>query len=164
MLWGTLCRETLRVNFLHWGWLAPIKGVEWGRSTVLGLLTGALISRPIGEIYFGLCEQDYDQIKGDVAWVCAVFGFLFWVIFTPVRIDWLSRIGRWTYSTYLLHWGVMILALRAANLFFIRNLNSAPMLFTTIVVVASFAAGAVFYRWIEQPSDRVGKWFTRGKR
>jgi len=164
MFWGALCRETLQINFSRWAWLAPVKGIDWARSTVLGLLTGFLIFRSLGAIGFGFYEQDYySQVRGSLALPCAVFGFLFWVIFTPVRIDWLSRVGRWTYSTYLLHWGVITVALRTATFFSIKEPNSVPMVFTTILIPVSFAIGAVAYRWIEQPSDSVGKWFTRGK-
>jgi len=163
MFWGALCREILHVNFSRWTWLNPIRGVNWARAVVLGLLTGFLTSRPLVTITFGLYEQDYSAVKGELALTCAALGFIFWVVFTPVRIDWLSRIGRWTYSTYLLHWGVMIVALRVTHFFSIKEPTSVPMLFASIVIAASFAVGAVAYRWIEQPSDRIGKWLTRSK-
>jgi len=164
MFWGALCRETLRINFSRWAWLVPVKGIDWARSTVLGLLTGFLVFRSLGAIGFGSYEQDsYSQVRGSLALPCAVFGFLFWVIFTPVRIDWLSRLGRATYSTYLLHWGVIAVARRTAIFFSIEEPNSVPMVFTTIVTPVSFAIGAIAYRWIEKPSDAIGKRLTRAR-
>jgi len=157
MFWGALCREILHVDFSHRTWLAPVKGVNWGRAALLGILTGTLVFYPLGEIYFGLCEQDYSQIIDGLGLACAALGFLFWVILTPMRIDWLSRVGRWTYSTYLLHFGVIVMSHRVLNFFSIKDPNSVPLLFSSILIIASFAVGAVAYRWIEQPSDRIGK-------
>jgi len=163
MFWGALCREILHFDFSRWAWLAPIKGVNWARAAVLGLLTGTLVFHSLGGICFGLYEQDYLQVRGELALTGAVLGFLFWVILTPVRIDWLSRVGRWTYSTYLLHFCVIIMAHRVLSFFSIKNPNPVPMLFTSIVIAVSFAVGAVAYRWIEQPSDWIGKRLTAKK-
>jgi len=161
MFWGACCREVLQIDFSRWNCLAPIKGVKWVRATVLGLLTGVLVFCPLGGIYFGFYEQDYPQIRDGLALTCAALGFLFWVILRPVRVSWLSCVGRWTYSTYLLHFGVMTTFLRVFRLFSIENPSSVPMIFPSIVIVASFTVGAVAYRWIEKPSDRIGKRLTR---
>gem|GEM_PF-6457974 len=49
---------------------------------------------------------------------------------------------------------------RMISLFFTQSPNLVPLLFTITVIVASFAVGAVAYRWIEQPSDSIGKRIT----
>jgi len=163
MFWGALCREILQVDFSRRTCLLSVKGANWARAIVLGLLTGFLIFKPLVSIGFGLYDQDYPQVRGGLALTYAVLGFLFWVILRPVRVSWLSCVGRWTYSTYLLHFGVMTTMMRVLKFFSIENSNSVPLLFTITVIAASFAVGAVAYRWIEQPSDAIGKRLTRGK-
>jgi len=147
MFWGGLCREILRIDFSRWCWSAPRHGVSWARASALGLTTGALIL-----VHF---------TKGiDLGWLVSVLGFLFWVVLTPVRITWLSHIGRWTYSTYLLHNLIITLARSKLSLPIFREISDIPLCFAGLCLLFSFIAGALAYRWIEQPSDRIGKQLT----
>jgi len=157
MFWGSLCRKALYFDFSRRRWLTPIKRVDWSRSAVFGFLTVPLIYRSLVSISLG------HQVRYELMLVCAALTFLFWIIFTPVRINWLSRIGHRTYSTYLLHFGVMILSHRIVKHLSLEEFFHLPLFFTTFVLVLSFAVGALAYRWIEQPSDAIGKQLAAGR-
>jgi len=158
MFWGALCREVLRFDFSRWHYLAPWRGVDWARSVVLGGITGLLMLRHLAWGGLGLLEGDPSATLPYLPLVTAAFGFLFWALLTPVRIAWLSRVGRWTYSTYLLHWVVTI----GGFLPFVPHLEKWPVgLYYAALLFVSFGVGGVAYRWIEQPSDRIGKRLTR---
>lgn len=162
MFWGALCRSFLYFKFYRWSWLAPVKGVDWARSVMFGLLTAPLVFRPIVHFFLPHLGGDRPNWLRLVS-VFAAFGFLFWVVFKPVRIGWLSSVGRWTYSTYLLHL-VVIMAVHWVGQFpFFSGLYRIPLFFTFLVLIISFAVGAVAYRWIEQPSDAIGKRLAAGR-
>jgi len=166
MFWGAVCREILRFDFSQYRWSAPIKRMDWSRSSAIGLVTTPLVI--IGLYYFiygGSYGWGNVETRFGLSLLCAVFGFLFWVILTPIRINWLSAVGRWTYSTYLLHF-IVIIGIRNvidSNALSGRSfiLRAWPLpIYTLISLVLCFAVGAMAYRWIEQPSDRIGKRLT----
>jgi len=165
MFWGATCREILYSDISDWPFL-NFKGK--GRAFLIGLVTAPIISGASILIYRGI------TLYGPISWsgvlglgvslLIAILGFLFWVVVArPVRFGWLSTVGRWTYSTYLLHaivlWGIG----KAVHLFPVLG-GQSLLLYIFLALVLSFTVGAVAYRWIEQPSNRVGKWLTRGKR
>gem|GEM_PF-6848337 len=44
--------------------------------------------------------MSYSRVQGggralELVGIFGILGFLFWVILTPIRIDWLSRVGCW---------------------------------------------------------------------
>jgi len=163
MFWGAVCREILRVDFSRYNWLVSMKGVDWARSSAMGLITAPLvIMGSYYVIYGGANEWENVETRFGLSLLCAVIGFLFWVILTPIRINWLSTVGRWTYSTYLFHF-IVIVSVRAliestsrSELSFILYAWPLPV-YVVGVLVLCFAVGAMAYRWIEQPSDAVGK-------
>ncbi|WP_082782588.1 acyltransferase family protein [Cephaloticoccus capnophilus] len=170
MFWGAVCREILRFDFSKYTEFVPMKGVNWSRSLAIGLVTAPLVI--IGLYYFiygGSNEWGRVETRFGLSLLFAVIGFLFWVVLTPIRINWLSAVGRWTYSTYLFHF-LIIIGVRnfiASNnpggLSFILHGWPLPVYVVGLLVLC-FAVGAVAYRWIEQPSDRVGKWLTAKNR
>jgi len=108
MFWGAVCREILRLDFSKYGRFASYKKIDWARSLAIGLVTAPLVL--IGLYYFvygGANEWENIDTRLGLSMLCAVFGFLFWVILTPIHFNWLSVVGRWTYSTYLLHFVVI---------------------------------------------------------
>jgi len=166
MFWGAVCREVLRVDFTKCNWFLPIKGIAWARSSAIGLITAPLVIMGLYYfIYGGANEWENVETRFGLSLLCAVFGFLFWVILTPIRINWLSVVGRWTYSTYLFHF-IVIVGVRAliesTNLSGLSSILYAwPLpVYVVVVLVLCFAVGAMAYRWIEQPSDKIGKRLT----
>jgi len=169
MFWGGVCRGILRFDFSEYNWLAPMRGIYWSRSLAMGLVTAPLIM--IGLYYFmygGANEWENVETRFGISLLCAVFGFLFWVILTPIRINWISAVGRWTYSTYLFHFLVIIATRnviesnRFSGLFSILGGWPLPV-YELVLLVLCFGVGAIAYRWIEQPSDRIGKRLTAEK-
>jgi len=147
MFYGAFCRRIVHDDTSY-------LGISM-RSAALGVTTGLLTIWPIQIGYFGLIERDYHQLKASALLFAVVFLFLFWIVIRPVKITWLSHVGRWTYSTYLLHLST-IYGLS-------KMLTWLPAWGYIIVSVSlSFFVGAVAYRWIEQPSDRIGKRLTQG--
>jgi len=142
MFYGASCRIIMQ----HY---SPVSS-KWKRSTLLGVATGLLVIWPAKTAYFGLMESSVYQLESSVLLLLVISSFLIWVIIRPVKIEWLSHIGRWTYSVYLLHLSV--------RRFLGASLEWLPhWAYITVVIVISFALGAAAYRWIEQPSDRIGK-------
>jgi len=156
MFWGGICREILRLDFSYFRWLAPKHGVNWARSATLGVVSSMTMA---------VLLMSYSHVRGAgrahaLVGVFGILGFLFWVILTPVRIDWLSRVGRWTYSTYLFHFLVIVITRSLLNMPPFGDTSLVPPFFTGLCLLVSFAVGALVYRWIEQPSDQIGKKLT----
>jgi len=156
MFWGGICREILRLDFSCFRWLAPRYGINWARSSALGVVSGMTMI---------VLMMSYSHVLGagrahKFVGLFGTLGFLFWVILTPVRIDWLSRVGRWTYSTYLFHFLVIVIVRSLLNMPPFGDTSLVPPFFTLLCLLLSFAVGALVYRWIEQPSDQVGKQLT----
>jgi len=156
MFWGGICREILRFDFPRGQWLTPKRGVNWARSAALGVVSGMTMI---------VLLMGYSSVRGtgrscELAGVFGILGFLFWVILTPIRLDWLSRVGRWTYSTYLFHFPVIFVARALLNIPKFEVTSRVPPFFTGLCFLISFVLGALAYRWIEQPSDRIGKCLT----
>jgi len=161
MFWGGLCREIFRFDFSRWQWVTPKRGVDWARSVALGFASGMTL------IVLLINYSAVREMTGrsyELAGFLSVLGFLFWVVLTPVKIRWLSHIGRWTYSTYLLHiLTIKYTAKLISNFPGFAELPYASLLFIGLCLLGSFAVGALAYRWIEQPSDRIGKRLTLKK-
>jgi len=146
MFYGAFCRKMVHNDAFYLG--ASM------RSIVLGLATGLLAIWPIQIGYLGLIERDSHQLTASALLLAVVCTFLFWIIIRPVKITWLSHVGRCTYSTYLLHLSIIYWAS--------KMLTWLPAWgYIMVSVSLSFVVGAVAYRWIEQPSDRIGKRLTQ---
>jgi len=156
MFWGGICREILRFDFSLWRWLAPKRGVNWSRSAALGVVSGMTMI----VLLMGYSAVRATGRSCEIAGAWGILGFLFWVILAPSRIDWLSRVGRWTYSTYLFHFSVIFTARSLLNMPKFEDSSLVPPFFTALCLLISFALGALAYRWLEQPSDLVGKQLT----
>jgi len=156
MFWGALCREILRLDFSHWCFFSPKFGVNWVRSAALGMLSGiTTIVLLMG--YSGMRETGRSY---ELAGLFGLFGFLFWIILTPARLRLLAKVGCWTYSTYLLHSSVLALARSSFGVPFFRDSYHIPAFFPALCLITSFVTGALAYRWVEQPCDRIGKQLT----
>jgi len=156
MFWGGICREILRFDFYYFRWLAPKRGVNWARSSALGVVSGMTMA---------VLLMSYSRVQGagnahELVGVFGILGFLFWVILTPIRLDWLSRVGRCTYSTYLFHFLVIVIARSLLKMPKYGDASLVPPFFAGLCLLGSFALGALAYRWIEQPSNQVGKQLT----
>jgi len=156
MFWGGICRETLLFDFSCFQWLAPRRGVNWARSSALGVVSGMTMA---------VLLMSYSRVRGggrahELVGIFGILGFLFWVILTPIRIDWLSRVGRWTYSTYLFHFLVIVIVRSLLNMPKYGDSSLVPSFFSGLCLLVSFALGALAYRWIERPSDQIGKQLT----
>ncbi|MFM1851067.1 MAG: hypothetical protein RIS54_751 [Verrucomicrobiota bacterium] len=162
MFWGAACREVVRFDFARW------TGARWvglTRAAVLGLATGLLALRPLKSAYFGWSEGEAGLLRFGLTTAAAIFLFLLWVVLKPVRSDWLARVGRWTYSTYLLHAVVFYGGLKLIHVFDLAVLRGWPLpVYVVLMVILGFAAGGAAFRWIEGPSDRVGHRLTGGRR
>jgi len=156
MFWGGICREILRFDFLRFRWLAPKRGVNWARSVALGVVSGMTMA----VLLISYSRVQEAGSAHELVGVFGILGFLFWVILTPIRIDWLSRVGRWTYSTYLFHFLVIVIVRSLLNMPKYGNTSLVPPSFTALCLFISFVAGALAYRWIERPSDQIGKQLT----
>jgi len=156
MFWGALCREILRLDFSRWQWFSPQHGIDWARSATLGMLSG---------ITTIVLLMGYSGMRGtgrsyELAGLFGLLGFLFWIILTPARPRLLARAGCWTYSTYLLHSSVLALSRSIFGVPFFRDSYHIPAFFPALCLLISFVIGALAYRWVEQPSDRIGKQLT----
>jgi len=156
MFWGALCREVLRFDFSRFCYLSPKSGVYWARSAALGLLSG---------ITMVVLIMGYPDMLGtgrpyELAGVFGILGFLFWLVLTPVRLDSLAKVGSWTYSTYLLHGSLLFILHSIFKVPFFRYSYDVPPFFPIFCLFLSFLIGALAYRWIEKPSDRIGKLLT----
>jgi len=124
------------------------------RAIALGLVTGLGTVWPMQAGVLAILENDFFQMKAAFVMLFSILGFLFWVLFLRVNIGWLARVGRWTYSTYLFHWVVLYPILSET----LSHLVGWILAFYIIVSLGiSFGVGAIAYRWLEQPSDRIGK-------
>jgi len=160
MFWGALCREILRLDFSRWQWLAPKRGINWARSAALGMPSG--ITTIVLLMYYSGTRKTGRSYE--LAGLFSILGFLFWIILTPARLRLLAKVGCWTYSTYLLHGSVLFISRSIFDISFFRESYRIPPLFPILSLVASFTLGALAYRWVEQPSDQIGKQLTVKKR
>jgi len=158
MFWGAACREILNTDISRFP-LLNFNGK--GRAVLIGLVTGPLISGGSILVYKGITmgpEWGASLRELGITLIVAILGFLFWVVVTrPVQVGWLSIAGRWTYSTYLLHTIVLWGAVNLTRFFGGMWLGKPMPVYAAAVLVPCFAVGAVAYRWIEQPSDKMGK-------
>jgi len=160
MFWGGLCREILRLDFSRWRWFSPKFGVNWARSATLGILSG---------ITTIVLIMGYSGMRGtgrsyELAGLSGILGFLFWIVLTPARLRLLAQVGCWTYSTYLLHGSVLFISRSIFDISFFRESYCIPPFFPILSLFVSFGLGALAYRWVEQPSDQIGKQLTAKKR
>jgi len=159
MFWGGICREILRFDFSYFRCLSPRHGVNWARSVSLGVVSGiTAIVLLVSYAGMGEAGRPY-QLSG----LFGILGFLFWVILSPIQIDWLSRVGRWTYSTYLFHFLVIVIVRWLLKLPNLGHASPIPPLFLVLCLLVSFVIGALAYRWVEQPSDQIGKQLTTNR-
>lgn len=158
MFWGALCREIMQFDFARW------VGVRWvgtARAVALGLSTGALLMRPLKSALFGFLDGQRGTLLFGMSTSTAILLFLFWVIVFRVRLPGLARLGRWTYSTYLLHAVVFYGGLKIIRGFELTFLTGWPLpVYLIALMVLCYAVGGLAYRWIELPSDRVGHRLT----
>jgi len=166
MFWGSSCREILRYDYFYCSFLG---GRKIGRSVLIGLVTAPVVTLGTLLTYRGVVS-DIDgaarliELGGSL--LVAIFVFLYWAVLRGSRqVSWLSIAGRWTYSTYLLHAIALFAAKELTHFFLGPTLPEWAVLpYTIVVIVFCFTLGAIAYRWIEQPSDRIGKWLTaRGR-
>jgi len=161
MFWGALCREIMRLDFSRW---VGASRVGLARAVALGLATGALAMRPLKSVWFGALDGREGSLQFGTATSIAVLLFLFWVVLVPVRATWLARVGRWTYSTYLLHAVVFYGVLKLIRGLELDFLTGWPLpVYVGAMMVLCFAVGGLAYRWVELPSDRVGHRLTQSK-
>jgi len=155
MFWGACCREIMRFDFGKW---VGSTRANLARAIVLGLASGLVLVRPLKSAYFALLEGDASLLEFGASSSLAMLLFLFWVILTPVHSRFLARVGRWTYSTYLLHAVVFYSVLWIIEKGDLSFLQGWPlMVYVLALIVLCFGIGGLAYRWIELPSDRVGK-------
>jgi len=143
MFFGALCREVM-----------SSKLGRMGRVLALGVITNLVCLYHLEEAIFDFLHRGYLRVNFPVIVLSAIFCFLFWVILRPVRLQWLAKVGRSTYSTYLFHW-IIVYSLLAP----MRKYLEVWMwpIYTAVAIVLSLLFGSLAYRWIEQPSDRIGK-------
>jgi len=156
MLWGACCRGIMHFDFSQWRRRRLSEHLI--RAILIGGVTGLLAMKPLINVYFGLRDGDAEQVNQFLTVVLSVFTFLFWVILRPVQIQWLAKIGRGTYSVYLWHMvpiHAVVLGIQGGGL---KGLGGWPLaVYVMVFLPVCFALGAAAYRWIEQPSDRIGK-------
>jgi len=164
MFWGACCRELINDTPFRAG------GIVFGhrRAIGIGIVTGLFAMIPLNISFLGFVERNTLMFDQGITTFSGVIIFLFFGILTPVKLDWLAYVGRWTYSTYLFHMAVIYFVLRAINSRilseFSDTLRGWPLpIYALILTVLCFVFGAVAYRWIEQPSDRIGKRLTAEK-
>lgn len=150
MLWGSCCR-----NFINkkerWG--SPKWGISLNTLS-LGVSTGLVSIWPTQGAYFSFLSEGFHSAKISLAVLSGILAFLFFAILTPIRCGWLARIGRWTYSTYLFHGVILYSILEKCT----KALSGWPMpVYMAGTLLLSFTLGALLYRYLEQPSDRIGK-------
>jgi len=156
MIWGAACREIIRLDFSSWLRLGLPGGMM--RATVVGGLTGLLMAWPLCNIYFGFIDGDRGRVGQFFVLSLSIIIFLFWVVLRPMRIRFLARAGRWTYSVYLWHMMPIHAAVLSAQSGVFNGLRGWPLpIYIVVFLPLCFALGAAAYRWIEQPSDRIGK-------
>ncbi len=158
MFWGACCREIMQFDFSNW--VRPAR-VNLARAIALGLASGLLLLRPLKSAYFAIVEGDAALLEFGASSSLAILLFLFWVVLTPVHSTLLARFGRWTYSTYLLHAVVFYSVLWLIEKWDLSFLQGWPlMVYVLALIILCFGMGGLAYRWIELPSDRVGKRLT----
>jgi len=162
MFYGAMCREIVEFDFSRLSQFGQQKTL---RFISMGLATGLLILPALNWVRIGILEEVSLSLVRGWAVINAVLVFLLWVIVTPVRIAWLAHVGRWTYSTYLFHTAIFYGLHVQIKGGLLTSFSGLPMeVYVAVVTVACFAFGGFAYRWIEQPSDRIGKRLTQGLR
>jgi len=141
MFFGAACREIMASSL---GRIA--------RMLALGTIICLVCLFHFEEMLFVFYTQGMVSYQAVVP--SAIFCFLFWVILTPFRMEWLAKVGRSTYSTYLFH-NLIVYYILAP----IGRGGEVWMwpIYTAATIILSLLVGSFAYRWIEQPSDRIGK-------
>jgi len=143
MLFGTLCREVMFSR----RWVSRILGLS---------VIAFLICIPyLEEFSFDVMSRGELRLNFPLIALAAIFTFLFWVVFMPAKIHLLAKVGRATYSIYLFHWMIVYYLFRPLLGYFTASWMWP--FYVGLAVGVSILVGAVAYRWIEQPSDRIGK-------
>jgi len=65
--------------------------------------------------------------------------------------------GMLAYSTYLFHFLVIVILRSLLKMPKYGDTSLVPPFFAGLCLLVSFALGALAYRWIEKPSDQIGK-------
>jgi len=151
MLWGAACRAILStpqpsiVNSIN----------NYFRAIRLGLTTGILTIIPLHAVYFGILEWNRAQLHEGSTTILGISIFLFCGIFKPIKFSILARLGRNTYSTYLLHGAVNLVLIYLFKKTGITNWPLPTLLLITLLF--SFITGEIFYRFVEIPSNSLGR-------
>jgi len=143
MLYGGLCREVM-----------SSKLGRMGRVLALGVMTSLVCLFHLEDALSDFLHREHLRVNFPVIVLGTIVCFLFWVILCPFRIQWLAKVGRSTYSTYLFHWIIIYSILAPMGKYL--EVWMWPI-YTTVAIILSLIVGPLAYRWIEQPSDRIGK-------
>jgi len=159
MFWGACCREL--INDKPSARVSLMLSIS-RRAVGIGLVTGLLSMIPLSVSCLALVEGDALMLKEGVTTFGGIMIVLIFGILVPVKVEWLACVGRWTYSTYLLHMAVLHFGLRTINSQMLAGFSTVlrgwPLpVYEIVLIVLCFVVGVVGYRWIEQPSDRIGK-------
>jgi len=150
MFWGSCCRIFMD---RRGAWFSPKYRIS-PKTLSIGIATGLVSIWPIQGAFISYLSGDSDNGKFALAIFSGILAFLFFAILAPIRCGWLARIGRWTYSTYLFH-GVILYSILER---FTKAFSGWPMpVYIAGTLLLSFTLGALLYRYLEQPSDRIGK-------
>jgi len=153
MFYGACCREIMEGRGPFYGRL------KCARAIMVGGISGVYCIWPLSVGYLAWTAADVRDMQASALVSASLFIFLFWGLLVPIRSRFLSSVGRWTYSVYLLHLFPISLVFRGLQM---GHLKPPETLILSIGYVVTmlficFGIGAVAYRWIEQPSDRIGK-------
>jgi len=155
MMWGASCRAILNQHTF-----SKINSKnDYSRAIKLGLATGTLTIIPFNSVYFGALEWKRFQLHEGSVTILGIFIFLFLGILKPIKSLTLARLGRNTYSTYLLHGAVNL----ALLYFFTRlGITNWPLSILIVITLAfSFMLGEIFYRHVETPSNSLGRYIKQ---
>jgi hypothetical protein len=129
---------------------------------VLALLTTLVLWEPVGLLWTGYAESRPGPLRLGWGYSLGVLVFLVWVVLGRVRVHALERLGKGTYSIYLLHAVVFYVALKLLHQPWLESLRGLHLgVYLGAMMPTCLALGMLGYRVVERPSETLRQIVSR---
>ena len=158
MFWGCCCRMVYdRQLPARLGRLARPLGIA-----IVVLSTLLVLREPLEWLRIGFMDGSPGHRRLGWGYGLGILLFLGWVLVGRVRSRFLERIGKGTYSIYLLHpvvFYIVLKGLNSPNFSFLRDHHLG--FYLAVLIPLCVVAGMLGYRWVEVPSDMLRRLLTK---
>jgi peptidoglycan/LPS O-acetylase OafA/YrhL len=136
----------------------PLSGRKWVGYLFVGAITAFALVGPAQALAYGYAHHDAIQLRFGWGYAIGVLLFVIWALALRVRSALLERIGKSTYSIYLLHPVAFYCLLRAMDYPLLAALKGLHLgLYVLALTPICVLTGMLAYAVVEHPAERLRK-------